>query len=327
MSEQNSSKTSPPPSNCDPTFTAGSVTLVLDAPRVSMTTPQLPLNFRSIQEKFPNISGATASGSAQYSPLQLQAMLDQNAVTTPLVIVDLRQEPHGFLLIEDALNGDTEIAVGWFAERDWLNVAKGLPSVLADEVSRLTEASQASELIVCDVISKSTTEDGICTANLHTVQPTAAYTEREVVQKVPKVSYLRLPSTDHCRPRDSEVDQFVAFEATLAPNTWLHFHCRAGDGRTTTFMAMHDIIHNAPGDTLQTILTRQGPLPAGINGVDLLHASTNKDIFDYPFSAERVTFMQNFYNYVCEAKPEGFKLTWSDWVVQSLTQAPLAASA
>ncbi|HKN82833.1 MAG TPA: hypothetical protein VJW17_05345 [Pyrinomonadaceae bacterium] len=326
MSEQNSSTTSPPPSNCDPTFTAGSVTLVLDAPRVSMTTPQLPMNFRSMQ-KILNISGANASGSAQYSPLQLQAMLDQKVVTTPLVIVDLRQEPHGFLLIEHALNGDAEIAVGWFAERDWLNVAKGLPSVLADEVSRLTEASQTSELIVCDVTSKSTTEDGICTANPYTVQPTGAYTEQEVVQKVHNVNYLRLPSTDHCRPRDSEVDQFVAFEATLAPNTWLHFHCRAGDGRTTTFMAMHDIIHNAPSDTLSTILTRQGPPPAGIRGVDLAHASTNKDIFDYPFSAERVTFMQNFYNYVCEAKPEGFKLTWSDWVVQGLTQAPLAASA
>jgi hypothetical protein len=63
-------------------------------------------------------------------------------------------------------------------------------------------------------------------------------------------------------------------------------------------MAMHDIIHNAPGDSLQTILTRQGP--SGIGGIDLASLPKNQAIFSYPFPAERVAFMQNFYTYVCE---------------------------
>lgn len=77
---------------------------------------------------------------------------------------------------------------------------------------------------------------------------------------------------------------------------------------------MHDIIHNAPDDSLSTILTRQGPLPSGIGGVDLSTPPKNVDAFDYPFSGERVAFIRNFYAYVCEAKAGGFKLTCSAWV-------------
>jgi hypothetical protein len=325
MSEQNPPLEPLSPSNCDPSFMPGSVTLTLDAPFASTPPDPLPRNFRSMH-KIPNISGAAASGSAQYSPLQLQAMIDQKFGGSPLVVVDLRQEPHGFLNIEQALNGEQEIAVSWFAERDWLNVAKGLPSILADEGSRLAKAAQTCDLSVYEVLTKAPAEDGICTATRHTVRPTGShYSEQTLVQTFPAASYLRLPSTDHCRPRDSEVDHFVAFEATLERNTWLHFHCRAGDGRTTTFLAMHDIIHNAPGDSLRTILKRQGP--SGIGGVDLTQASTSQAIFDCPFAAERVTFMKSFYAYVCQAKPGGFELTWSDWVPQHATRTELLASA
>ena len=315
------------PANCGPIFKSGTVTLVLDAPQQSIETQALPANFRTMH-KIPNISGAAASGSAEFSRSQLQAMIDQKVVELPLVVVDLRQEPHGSLAIEQPLNGETEIAVGWFAERDWINVGKGLPSILVDEDNLLCIASRTANLIVYDVVTKSKTEDGICTATPHTVQPTGSYSHEEaLVQSFPNVGYLRLPTTDHCRPRDTEVDQFVAYEKALDPTTWLHFHCRAGDGRTTSFMVMHDIIHNAPGDSLQTILTRQGPSPSGIGGIDLSSLPTDETIFSYPFSAERVAFMENFYTYVCEAKPGGFKLMWSDWVTQRMTRSQLSAFA
>ena len=303
---------STPPSNCDPSFTAGSVTLALDAPQEPISTQPLPQNFRSMQGL--PVSGNTASGSAQYSLSQLQAMINQNKVTTPLIVVDLRQESHGFLELTQPLNGETEIAVGWFAERDWINVAKDLPSINLDESTRLIDATHTSNLLVYKILTKATTEDGICTAEPHIVQPKGVYrNEQAAASSVANVGYLRLPSTDHCRPRDTEVDQFVAFEKGLAPNTWLHFHCRAGDGRTTTFLAMHDIIHNAPGDSLETILKRQGPSP-GIGGIDLMNQPKDPEVFDFPFSAERVFFVQMFYNYVSEAKPGGFELQWSNWL-------------
>jgi Inositol hexakisphosphate len=134
------------------------------------------------------------------------------------------------------------------------------------------------------------------------------------------VDYLRLPTTDHCRPRDSEVQDFVSFETTLPANTWLHFHCRGGDGRTTIFMAMHDIIHNAPADSLSAILARQHQ----IGGVDLSRVSASPAKFAYPFDVERVAFLPSFYQYVCDAKPGGFTLPWSVWVAGKRT---LTASA
>ena len=60
------------PTTCDPSFAAaGGVTQVLDAPRQSTTTQSLPMNFRSMQ-KIPNISGAAASGSAEFSGSQFK---------------------------------------------------------------------------------------------------------------------------------------------------------------------------------------------------------------------------------------------------------------
>src|SRR5882757_2477636 len=164
MSQQNPPMQLLTPSDCDPSFTSGSVTLVLDAPREPISIQPLPMNFRSMQN-IPNISGAAASGSAQYSRSQFQAMIDQKVVGSPLAVVDLRQEPHGFLVIHTALNGETELAISWFAERDWLNVDKGLPSILADEDSRLAKAAPTSDLTVYLVLTKSPNEDGICTAN------------------------------------------------------------------------------------------------------------------------------------------------------------------
>ena len=296
---------------CNPIFQSGTVTLALDAPQLSISTQSLPNNFRSMQSL--KIAGNTASGSAQYSLSQLQAMISQKVVTTPLVIVDLRQEFHGFLTVNPAIYGETEIAVGWFAERDWINVDKDLPSIVAFENKNLVGVSNSQNLTVYQITSKTPTEDGICTATPNSVNTTTTKTEQSLTQAL-GYGYLRLPTTDHCRPRDYEVDQFVSFEAGLKSGTWLHFHCRAGDGRTTVFMAMHDIINNAPGSTLQEILTRQGPKPNGIGGIDLTKMPTDQADFDYPFSIDRVQFMQLFYAYVSEEKANGFKIRWSDWI-------------
>ena len=298
------------PKQCANPFPSGSVTLALDAPQQSISTQALPSNFRSMAGL--KIAGNTASGSAQYSLSQLQAMISQKVVTTPLVVVDLRQEYHGFVTVNPALYGETEIAVGWFAERDWINVDKDLPSITTFELKRLVTVSNSSQ-VVYQITSKTPNEDGICTATPNTVNTTGSKTEQALVQGL-GYGYLRLPITDHCRPRDYAVDQFVSFEAGLKSNTWLHFHCRAGDGRTTTFMVMHDIIQNAPGSTLQEILTRQGPTPKGIGGIDLSKEPTNQADFDYPFSQDRVQFLQLFYAYVQDEKANGFKTQWSDWI-------------
>ena len=312
--------TQPPTSTtCDPSFTSGSVTLVLDAPLAAITPPAKPLNFRSMKQ-LSNINGSNASGSAQYSLSQLEWMVTSKSVQSPLVLVDLRQESHGFFnLGQNPLYNEQYIAVSWFAERDWANVAKGFPSISYDELILLNAALNNKETVY-QILTK-TPEDGICTGSANTVQVDGVSDEEGMVSKW-SAQYLRLPTTDHCRPLDSIVDQFVAYEATMAPDAWLHFHCRGGDGRTTTFMTMHDIINN-PTTALATIVARQHT----IGGVDL-SATPDPTSYKYPFAVERYDFIQSFYKYVGVAQPGGFQLTWSTWVSNNLpTTTELAASA
>lgn len=298
-------------------FPSGSITTVLDAPD---SDRPLPRQFRSCLGPLkdgPNPPSAkglkeiNASGSAQYSKEQLRAVLASTHVRSPLIVVDLRQESHGFLHVQPPLYGETEIAIGWFAERDWMNVGKGLPSIEVDERQRLTAAARTHPLVV-NWIKTKTAEDGICTADAHTVNPSAFSSEQEVVEELGQ-TYLRLPTTDHVRPRDAEVDEFVRFASKLPRDAWLHFHCRGGDGRTTTFLVMHDTMCNAPDVTVDDIVRRQFLL----GGSDLDH-KPDPASFAYPFALERAEFVCHFYAYVRAAKPGGYALTWSAWVANQL---------
>jgi hypothetical protein len=313
-------------------FSSGSITTVLDAPGSALDASPLPRMFRSSLDTIkpdkcpltgvkPSVKGLreiNASGSSQYSRGQMESVLNSGRVRTPLMVIDRRQESHGFVHVQPALYGETEIAIGWFAERDWMNVGKGLPSIEVDERQRLTAAARTRHLLVNWVKTK-TAEDGICTADAHTVNPSAIASEREVVEKLGQ-TYLRLPTTDHTRPRDAEVDEFVRFASKLTRDTWLHFHCRGGDGRTTTFMVMHDIMCNAPAVSVDDIVCRQFLL----GGADLDEATRDRRdpkkraSFAFPFAIERRDFVSDFYEYVRAAKPGRYALTWSAWIAGRL---------
>ncbi len=315
---------------------SGMIYLVVDAPAAKTGEPSpssstLPKNFRTMNDAWHKEHGPTqpsrvgldtlnASGSAQFCKGQLQAILSSPSVKLPLTIVDLRQESHGFLTLSQPLSGESTIAVGWFAERDWMNVGKDLVSINSDENQRLYDCKSTQDLTVLE-IKKVTKEGGVCTADAHPVQMIGWTTEQQLASSL-NLGYLRLPTTDHVRPRDEEVDQFVAFDTSLPKGTWLHFHCRGGDGRTTTYLAMHDIINNAPQVTVDDILNRQ----YWLGGVDLDNTQpSDTTSYEYPFAVERANFARNFYSYVVAEKPGGFTTTWSSWITANTVQPPLAA--
>jgi hypothetical protein len=56
------------------------------------------------------------------------------------------------------------------------------------------------------------------------------------------VQYVRIPVTDHCAP-DQDALKTLENLAAQAPNdAWFHFHCHGGDGRTTMFLALYDML-------------------------------------------------------------------------------------
>jgi protein-tyrosine phosphatase len=53
--------------------------------------------------------------------------------------------------------------------------------------------------------------------------------------------------------------------SSLPKDTWIHIHCRGGEGRTTTFLAILEMLH-FKNHSLYDILTRQ----YHVGGKDLL---------------------------------------------------------
>lgn len=81
------------------------------------------------------------------------------------------------------------------------------------------------------------------------------------------------------------VDYFINFVKNQPENTWLHFHCKARAGRTTTFMIMYDIIKNCNEVNLNDIIGRQ----------IILSGIREKNAVD-SYVGERYKFLNNFYN-------------------------------
>ncbi|HLB58232.1 MAG TPA: hypothetical protein VJL60_05410, partial [Gammaproteobacteria bacterium] len=121
------------------------------------------------------------------------------------------------------------------------------------------------------------------------------------------VSYKRFYVEDFHRPDDLDTDRFVSLAKNTPANTWLYFHCRAGRGRTTTFMAMYDMMRNAKTVSFDDIIGRQ----LAIGGSDLRDLP-NKNSFKYKYATERLTFLKNFYKYSKENNDD-FSTTWLQW--------------
>ena len=249
----------------------------------------LPKDFRIIAE-------LSASGSAQFSEAGLKKVRE-SLPEGPLVIVDLRQESHGFV------NGS---AVSWYGDRNWANLGKGLAEVKADEENRLGQL-QAGQVILLDKDLKKDPATGELTSSKGTSVLVKTVASEEQLANSLHIGYFRLPVTDHRRPLDADVDSFIAFIRTLPPGVWLHFHCEAGHGRTTTFLVMLDMMKNAKTDSFETILERQH----SAGGIDLLAESERG--WRVPFDEERVAFLRNFYEY-CRINKDGFATSWTSWL-------------
>ena len=133
-------------------------------------------------------------------------------------------------------------------------------------------------------------------------------TERETVEAA-GASYVRITVADHARPDDGAVDRFIAAVRTLPADGWVFFHCRAGRGRTTTFMALYDMLRNARQVSLEDIAKRQELLGNDYDVLQPADAGTAKA----PYVADRIAFVRAFYDYA-KANPNGKPQTWTEWL-------------
>ena len=101
----------------------------------------------------------------------------------------------------------------------------------------------------------------------------------------------------------------IALYRRLPKDSWLHFHCEAGKGRTTAFMAMYDMMRN-PQLPMETILERQHAI--GGNIVNYEGNGTNQ--WKNPYYKEKAKMIKAFYEYVQQNHKTGYHMKWSEWL-------------
>jgi protein-tyrosine phosphatase len=105
------------------------------------------------------------------------------------------------------------------------------------------------------------------------------------------------------------VDRFILAVRALPADGWVHFHCRAGKGRTTTFITLYDMLRNAGRVSLEDIVHRQSLLIGDYNLLELAGQSGWKA----GLASERADFVRAFYDYA-RANPGGSQQMWSEWL-------------
>ena len=255
--------------------------------QIGAASPSLVLdtsNDTATLKRFRAVDSLYVSGSAQFTEATLRD-LKQKLAGHRVTVVDLRQESHGFL---------NDIPVEWLGPNNHANLGKSTEQVTDQE-------RQALHDLRGQVLSLRPKGPGM---QRQVVKVERAQTEAELVASQ-GFSYLRLATPDHCRPDDATVDRFVSFVRTLPDDAWLHFHCAGGWGRTTTFMAMYDLLKNRRSLTCDEILRWQYLL----GGEDLTIIPPASS-FNHQPAVERLAFLRRFYQY-CQHNHDGFRTSWS----------------
>lgn len=274
--------------------------LVLDM----RNSPELPKHFRTTSDAIANpgnldltgFSSLHAAGSAQFSKLSFENAL-QKIKAKSIVIVDLREESHGFL------NGN---AVSWFGPHNATNA--GLKPIMVEhnQAKLLSELDKLNLAKVFKILKK--TPD----AKIDKVQPIdfSVYqvASEADVMATNHLDYERIYVQDYHPPGDNQVDRFIRLVRSLPTNGWIYFHCRAGMGRTSTFMAMYDMMRNAKHVAFEQILARQ----FAIGGKDFGKLPAPGS-YKYKFAVERLNFLKKFYEYT-HTNDDNYRTSWKEWL-------------
>lgn len=256
---------------------------------------------RTNSQKFAkiNLSGfyeLNLSGSGQFSSYDLPYILQQ---TTGLVfIIDLRQETHGFI------NGKP---VTWYSFRNQANKDKPPQQIEQQENNFFLQLTNNKQVAISNIRKIG---NGNFKATTTTIVPiTTIATEKTLVEQA-KAHYIRFYILDRHKPSNEQVDAFINFLHTLPKNAWLHFHCRAGKGRTTTFMLMYDMLHNATTVALKDLLARHAQ--AGGSALNIMPCDKNNQ-WAYNAAVARYNFIQQFYQYAKATDGYLNGTSWSNW--------------
>lgn len=253
--------------------------------------------FKAMDNALPSREGLSElniSGSAQFSEKglhEIKILLGNKKI----VVIDLRRESHGFI------NG---LPVSWVLLKGWPNGNCSSDEIQTNEQELLQQALHAKHLNLAIIVKNEGEKHVFSTI----IFPKTMNTEQELCH-MEGIDYYRIAVDDHKRPLDNEVDRFIALIKSLPHDYWLHFHCKGGAGRTTTFMALYDMMHNARRVSFEDIIKRQWLI--GRTSLDCyIKPCENKYSKEF---YERLVFLHQFYAY-CQSNTDNYQTTWTSWI-------------
>lgn len=252
--------------------------IVLDKIKVN----KMPSNFRSTNNinvshsiNTKGMENLNISGSSQFSKANLPLLIKSINTNLPIIDIDLRQESHGFV---------NEMSISFKNEKNNANLGLSSEEVLLKEIKDLNTINLNNTLIFYNdeknpVLVKSVENESL------------------VISKN-SIGYLRIAVTDSTLPNKDEVNKFITFVKNQPKNTHLHFHCKEGIGRTTTFMILYDMMKNYNDIPMEAIINRQIALAK-------LDEKDSRIFYD----KNHTEFFTSFYNY-CKASKDLFLSPW-----------------
>jgi len=197
-----------------------------------------------------------ASASAQLTKEHLDHVLKEigrSDCPETVTVVDLRQESHGFA------NG---IPFSWYRCKNLINFGKTRSGAMFSETEALENLQHNIDNGLFPTISLHEIRvkllGSIYSAEELILQEPVKIESEEQVCTSLGVNYARFPVVDHHNPDEIVADAFVRFVTTLfVPDSkdseesssnspkkqqWLHFHCKGGRGRSTSFISMFSML-------------------------------------------------------------------------------------
>jgi hypothetical protein len=241
------------------------------------------------------VSGSGATSDKGWQAIVLHIGRASNGKVKKTLNLDLRQESHGFL------NGHS---INLTSENNWINRGKAIEQVLQEEQQWIHHLS--TQTYIQNILTSDQFKSGHLAQGINIIIDSIF--DEESMTKKHGFDYVRLNVTDHMAPRHQDVDRFVGLVDRMEKNTWLHIHCRAGNGRTTTFMAMYDMLKNADKASFDDIIRRQASVLPFYNLYDV--DRDNPDLTKY--YKKRLAFLRLFYQFA-DAHLKGYTGSWSAW--------------
>lgn len=255
---------------------------MIDAWRIEMYVDDG--NHEGLEKLHASASGQPSLEGIAFLYEQLSTIASQNA---EIYLLDLRQESHGFA---------DNFPVSWYTEKNRGNFYVDPSEVEDIEIEQLKNLRGN----LTEFVPLGNADKKLFQAKKFSPQKTS--TEREIATAA-GFKYIRFAATDMIFPAPQVVDEFLNFVKNLPENSWLHFHCQAGHGRTTTFLVFYDILKN-PELSLEEICKRQYYL----GGSNLLEKSDGTDFYANAQNS-RAALIKLFYQYAHKNSGE----TWTEF--------------